>query len=130
MARLWRFAYRQRCANDIETGTFDKYSGIIYEGSHFILGVILFDWDEEKARINLDKHGVSFDEATSVFDDPLFLTFADPKHSIQEQRFIIMGESAKGRLIVVSYTDREEITRLISARPVTRRERKAYESDL
>ncbi len=90
----------------------------------------MFDWDEEKARINLDKHGVSFDEATSVFDDPLFLTFADPEHSIQEQRFIIMGESAKGRLIVVSYTDREEITRLISARPVTRRERKAYESDL
>lgn len=72
---------------------------------------MLFDWDEEKARSNLAKHGVSFDEATSVFDDPLFLTFADPRHSIQERRFIIMGESAKGRLLVISYTDRAETTR-------------------
>ena len=89
-----------------------------------------FEWDEEKARTNIDKHDVSFDEATSVFDDPLFLTFADPAHSIQEQRFVIMGESAKGRLLVVAYTDRADTTRLISARPVTRKERKAYESDL
>ena len=65
---------------------------------------MLFDWDEEKARSNLVKHNVSFDEATSVFDDPLFLTFGDPEHSFQEQRFIIMGESAKGRLLVVSLT--------------------------
>lgn len=60
-----------------------------------------FEWDEEKAKTNIDKHGVSFDEATSVFDDPLFLTFADPVHSVQEQRFVIMGESARGRLLVV-----------------------------
>ncbi|APB34095.1 hypothetical protein GlitD10_1769 [Gloeomargarita lithophora Alchichica-D10] len=61
----------------------------------------------------------------------MFLTFADPEHSLQEQRFIIMGESAKGRLLVVAYTDRAGgIMRLISARPVTRKERKAYESDL
>jgi uncharacterized protein len=91
---------------------------------------MLFDWDEEKAKNNLIKHGVSFDEATSVFDDPLFLTFADPEHSYQEQRFIIMGESATGQLLVVSYTDRKDIIRLISARPVTRKERKAYESEL
>jgi hypothetical protein len=91
---------------------------------------MLFDWDEEKAKSNLSKHNVSFDEATSVFDDPLFLTFADLEHSLQEQRFIIMGESAKGRLLVVAYTDRAGITRLISARPATRKERKAYESDL
>lgn len=65
-----------------------------------------------------------------MFDDPLFLTFGDPEHSFQEQRFIIMGESAKGRLLVVAYTDRADTTRLISARPVTRKERKAYESDL
>jgi len=91
---------------------------------------MLFEWDEEKARSNLAKHNVSFDEATSVFDDPLFLTFGDPEYSFQEQRFIIMGESAKGRLLVVAYTDRAGITRLISARPVTRKERKAYESDL
>lgn len=73
---------------------------------------------------------MSFDEATSVFDDPLFLAFADPEHSLQERRFIIMGESAKGRLLVVAYTDRAEAIRLISARLVTRKERKAYESDL
>jgi uncharacterized DUF497 family protein len=69
---------------------------------------MLFDWDEEKARSNFAKHNVSFDEATSVFDDPLFLTFADPEHSLREQRFIIMGESAKGRLLVVAYTDRDK----------------------
>jgi uncharacterized DUF497 family protein len=65
-----------------------------------------------------------------VFYDPLFLTFADPEHSLGERRFIIMGESAKGRLLVVSYTDRTETTRLISARLATTQERKAYESDL
>jgi uncharacterized protein len=91
---------------------------------------MLFDWDETKAKSNLAKHGVSFDEAISVFDDPLFLTFSDPTHSIQEQRFIIMGESARGRLLVVSYTDRQNTTRLISVRPATRKERKAYESEL
>ncbi len=89
-----------------------------------------FEWDEEKAKSNIDKHGISFDEATSVFDDPLFLTFADPAHSIQEQRFVIMGESARGRLLVVAYTERADTTRLISARSVTKKERKAYESDL
>ena len=91
---------------------------------------MLFDWDEEKAKSNLAKHGISFDEAASVFDDPLFLTFADPEHSLQEQRFLIMGESARGRLLVISYTDRKDITRLISARPATRKEREAYESEL
>ena len=91
---------------------------------------MLFDWDEEKAKSNLANHGISFDEATSVFDDPLFLTFADPEHSLQEQRFLIMGESARGRLLVISYTDRKDITRLISVRPATRKERKAYESEL
>ncbi|MEL6488751.1 MAG: BrnT family toxin [Cyanobacteria bacterium J06621_3] len=90
---------------------------------------MVFDWNKEKARKNADKHGVSFDEAISVFNDPLFLTFADPKHSLHEKRFIIVGESAKGRLLMVAYTEREEVTRLISARPVTRKERKVYESD-
>ena len=91
---------------------------------------MLFDWNEDKARVNLAKHRVSFDEATSVFDDPLFLTFADPEHSLRERRFIIMGESVKRRLLVVSYTEREGTTRLISARLVTKKERLAYESDL
>ena len=59
---------------------------------------MLFDWDEEKAKSNLAKHGISFDEATSVFDDPLFLIFADPEHSLQEQRFLIMEESAMRKI--------------------------------
>ena len=65
-----------------------------------------------------------------MFDDPLFLTFIDPEHSFRERRFIIMGESDRGRLLVVSYTDRTGTTRLISARLATKKERKAYESDL
>lgn len=88
-----------------------------------------FSWDENKAISNFEKHGVSFDEATSVFNDPLFLTFADIEHSVQERRFIIMGESDQGRLLVVAYTDRANSTRLISARLATRKERKTYESD-
>jgi uncharacterized protein len=88
------------------------------------------DWDPEKARKNLVKHRISFDEAIRVFDDPLFLTFADLDHSFQERRFIIMGELADGRLLVVAYTDRDNQTRLISARLATRQERKTYESEL
>jgi uncharacterized protein len=89
-----------------------------------------FDWDPEKASGNLAKHGISFETATQVFNDPLFLTFADLDHSFQERRFIIMGALADGRLLVVSYTDRNQQTRLISARLTTRQERKTYESEL
>ncbi|MEO1296775.1 MAG: BrnT family toxin [Cyanobacteria bacterium J06636_16] len=89
-----------------------------------------FDWDEEKARINLAKYGISFDETASVFENTLFLAFADPAHSLQEQRFIMMGESTRKRLLVVAYTERAGNTRLISARLATRKERKAYESNL
>lgn len=86
-----------------------------------------FEWDEKKAARNLRVHGVSFDEATIVFADPLFLTFADTDHSQEEQRFIIMGQSNKGRLLVVAYTGRGQTIRLISAREATRRERQYYE---
>ncbi|HEX9736382.1 MAG TPA: BrnT family toxin [Thermoanaerobaculia bacterium] len=89
-----------------------------------------FEWDPGKAGSNLDKHGVSFDEAETVFADPLFLTFADPDHSIGENRLIIMGESSEGRLLVVAFAERGEVVRLISARPATRRERRAYEEDI
>jgi len=78
----------------------------------------------------LDKHGVSFDEAETIFADPLFLTFPDPDHSIGENRLIIMGESSEGRLLVVAFAERGEVVRLISARPATRRERRAYEEDI
>jgi hypothetical protein len=86
-----------------------------------------FEWDENKAAINLSKHGVAFDEAKTVFDDPLYIDFYDPDHSYDEHRYIIIGQSQRGRLLIVSYTERENVTRLISAREVTRREREAYE---
>ena len=86
-----------------------------------------FDWDENKAAANLSRHGVSFDEAKSVFDDPVFVDFYDPDHSYDEHRYIIIGESRRGRLLIVSYTERENAIRLISAREAARREREAYE---
>lgn len=86
-----------------------------------------FEWDGGKAERNLRVHGVSFEEAGTVFDDPLFLTFADSDHSQEEQRYIIMGESNRGRLLVVAYTTRGQLTRLISAREATRGERRSYE---
>ncbi len=88
------------------------------------------EWNTEKAEANLKKHAVSFDEAETVFDDPLFVIFADPDHSFEENRFIIMGESNQNRLLVVSYTERPPKTRLISAREATRPERKKYEEDI
>ncbi|BBO24834.1 MAG: hypothetical protein AMXMBFR19_23660 [Chthonomonadaceae bacterium] len=63
-----------------------------------------FEWDDDKARANIEKHGVSFDEAATVFRDPLYLIFADPDHSVEEARFVILGESSKRRLLIVSYT--------------------------
>ncbi len=86
-----------------------------------------FEWDEEKAAANLAKHGVSFEEAGTIFDDPLYVDFYDPDHSSEEHRYIIIGESRQRRLLVVSYTERGDVTRLISAREVTRSEREAYE---
>lgn len=86
-----------------------------------------FEWDEGKAAANLASHKVSFDEAKTVFDDPLYVDFYDPDHSLDEHRFLIVGESQQGRLLIVSYTERGDTTRLISAREVTATERKAYE---
>ena len=88
-----------------------------------------FEWNESKATANLSKHGVSFDEAKTVFDDPLYVDFYDPDHSHDEYRYIIFGESQQGRLLLVSYTERGNVIRLISAREVTRMERKVYEED-
>jgi uncharacterized DUF497 family protein len=86
-----------------------------------------FEWDEAKAAANLAKHGVSFEEAQTIFDDPLYVDFYDPDHSQDESRYIIIGLSRQGRLLLVSYTERDAIIRLISAREVTRGEREAYE---
>lgn len=87
-----------------------------------------FEWDEEKAEANRTKHGVSFPEASTVFGDPLSLTQYDPDHSDDEDRYVTMGESSDGRLLVVSHTDRDNRIRIISARRATRRDRKAYEN--
>lgn len=89
-----------------------------------------FVWDEKKAAGNLKKHEVSFDEAISVFDDLLFVVAGDDDHSIAEKRFIILGESNAGRLLVVSYAERGKDTRIISAREATPRERKNYEEEI
>jgi uncharacterized DUF497 family protein len=86
-----------------------------------------FEWDPDKAARNAAKHGVSFQEAATVFGDPLAITYFDPDHSEDEDRFLTFGHSADGRLLVVSHTDRGEKTRIISARAATRRERKQYE---
>ena len=86
-----------------------------------------FEWDPAKATRNVAKHGVSFPEAATVFGDPLAMTYFDPDHSKDEDRFITFGHSNSGQLLVVSHTDREDGIRIISARRATRRERKAYE---
>ena len=86
-----------------------------------------FEWDENKAAANLSKHGVSFDEAKTVFDDPVYVDFYDPDHSHKEHRYIIIGQSQQGRLLIVSYTERNDVVRLISAREAARGEREAYE---
>ncbi|MBW4492640.1 MAG: BrnT family toxin [Oscillatoria princeps RMCB-10] len=86
-----------------------------------------FEWDENKAARNLSNHGVSFEEAKTVFDDPLYVDFYDPDHSDDEARYLIVGESSRGHLLIVSYTERGDSIRLISAREVTRYEREVYE---
>lgn len=86
-----------------------------------------FEWSKDKARANLTKHGIAFDEAKTVFNDPLYVDFYDPDHSEDEERYIIVGQSTQGRLLIVSYTERKDKIRLISAREVTRTEKKAYE---
>ena len=86
-----------------------------------------FEWDEKKAKTNATKHGVRFEEAATVFADPLSLTIPDPAHSQAEDRFIILGESHTGKLLVVVHTERGDNLRIISTRRASRRERKDYE---
>ena len=89
-----------------------------------------FMWDPAKARENLRKHGVSFEEATTVFANPLARIFDDPDHSIGEQREIIIGHSARERLLLVSFTERGEAVRIISARRTDAPERHDYEENI
>ena len=89
-----------------------------------------FEWDLAKAEANFEKHGVSFEEATTLFDDSFAVTFDDEDHSEDEQREIIIGRTAADILLIVAFTERQgDVIRLISARAATRRERKDYEEN-
>jgi uncharacterized protein len=89
---------------------------------------VQFEWDQDKASANFSKHEVSFEEALTVFQDPMAATFDDPDHSQGERRLLTIGYSLQGRLLVVSHTDRERSLRLISARCATAHERKRHEN--
>lgn len=89
----------------------------------------VFDWDPEKAESNLRKHGVSFEEGSTVFGDPLALLMKDPDHSLEEERYLLLGMSIRQRLLVVAFAERPPLTRLISARRATRTERRRYEEE-
>lgn len=91
--------------------------------------MLLFEWDPNKARRNLEIHGVSFDEASTTFKDTLSLTIYDPLHSDEEDRFVLIGNSAGNRLLVVVHTEIREKIRIISARKATKKERKQYEKN-
>ena len=86
-----------------------------------------FEWDPKKATANVKKHGVTFQEAATIFGDPLAITFDDPDHSMSENRYITFGLSIQKRLIVVSHTERGGRTRIINARLMDRKERRIYE---
>ncbi|NQU04652.1 MAG: BrnT family toxin [Calditrichaeota bacterium] len=88
-----------------------------------------FEWDRKKAKLNQNKHGVSFDEAVTVFHDPLSATFNDPDHSLDENRWITIGYSTQEHLMVVCHTERQGTVRIISARLATLKERKKHETE-
>lgn len=86
-----------------------------------------FEWDNNKAKSNQKKHDVSFEEAQTVFDDPFYVDFYDPDHSENEDRYIIFGASSQNRILLVSYTERGNKIRIISARLATKQEQKSYQ---
>lgn len=90
---------------------------------------MIFAWDARKAAVNLKKHGVDFREATTVFHDPLSITFPDDKHSADEQRFLTIGISRYERILVIAHTEENDTIRIISVRRATQREQKFYEEN-
>jgi uncharacterized DUF497 family protein len=90
---------------------------------------VIFRWDVRKAASNLKKHGIDFREAATIFDDPLSMTFPDPDHSDSEQRFLTIGQTIRGRALVVAHTEDSDTIRIISARQATRREQSFYEEN-
>ena len=91
--------------------------------------MLLFEWDKNKAKRNIEIHGVSFDEASTAFKDTLSLTIHDPLHSNEEDRFTLIGNSVQNRLLVIVHTERGDKIRIISARKTTKKERKQYEEN-
>ena len=91
--------------------------------------MLIFEWDPQKAKSNLERHGVSFEEASTAFQDTLSLTIDDPLHSIDEERLILIGMSQKNRVLVVVHTERGDNIRIISARKTNKKEREYYESN-
>lgn len=90
---------------------------------------VTVEWDPLKAETNLKKHQISFEEACTVFDDPLFITFLDVEHSLDEERYITLGLSQRNRLLLIAHTDREGTIRIISARKATKNEQRFYEDE-
>lgn len=88
-----------------------------------------FEWDPNKAKMNMAIHGISFDEASTAFKDPISLTIYDPLHSEKEDRFVLIGNSYKNRLLIVVHTERGDKIRIISARKATKNERRYYEKN-
>ncbi|CAN5541076.1 BrnT family toxin [soil metagenome] len=88
---------------------------------------MIFEWDQDKAESNFKKHKIAFEEAESVFCDPLSLTIPDPEHSVDEFRFVDIGISKNNRLLIIAYTEREDRIRIITARKATKTERQKYE---
>lgn len=91
--------------------------------------ILDFEWDSDKAKLNLNKHGVNFEEAATVFADQLSMTFPDPDHSHGEDRFVLIGKSFSDNILVIAHTERGKKIRIISARKATRKERKYYEEE-
>ena len=91
--------------------------------------MLLFEWDPNKAEKNIKIHGVSFDEASTSFKDTLSLAIYDPLHSDKEDRFVLIGNSCKNRLLVIVHTEREDKIRIISARKAIKNERRQYEEN-
>ena len=116
--RRWLKTGGSECDSALATLSVARYSSAVS---------YRFEWDPAKARSNLREHTVSFDEASTVFGDPLSLLMPDPDHSQGEERYLVLGMSLHRRLLVVSHLERPPLTRLISARPATRSERKRYE---
>jgi uncharacterized DUF497 family protein len=85
-----------------------------------------FEWDADKASKNVEKHQVSFEEAATVFDDPMFITFIDAEHSLDEERYVTIGQSSRGRLLMLAHAERKDHIRIISARRATKKEERFY----